>query len=94
MRLLRSLFLVSTALCCPLAHACTVCDSRGGHQLRAGLLNGQFLHTVLLVTAPVPVLAALVLLLHRGMPDLAEREQMESSEKAAPARTIALEFIA
>ncbi len=53
------------------AHACTVCDSPTGRQVRAGLLNGHFLHTLAVVLAPVPVFAAAVGLLHFGMPDLA-----------------------
>lgn len=52
------------------ARACTVCDSPNGHALRAGLFNGHFLHTLLLVAAPVPVLIALVAFLYLGMPDL------------------------
>ena len=52
------------------AHACTVCNSPTGHQVRAGLFNGHFLHTSLLVAAPFPIFAALLVLLHFGMPDL------------------------
>lgn len=52
------------------AHACTVCDSQNGHALRAGLFNGHFLHTLLIVAAPVPILVGLVTVLHFGMPDL------------------------
>ncbi len=43
------------------AHACTVCDSRNGQQLRAGLFDGHFVHTALLVGAPVPALLFAVL---------------------------------
>ena len=53
------------------AHACTVCNSPTGRQVRAGLFNGHFLHTLAVVLAPVPVFAATVGLLHLGMPDLA-----------------------
>ncbi len=46
------------------AHACTVCNSRAGHQIRAGIFNGHFLQTCLLVVAPFPLFALAVLLLH------------------------------
>ncbi len=44
-----------------MAHACTVCDSRNGQQLRAGLFDGHFVHTALLVGAPAPALVLAVL---------------------------------
>lgn len=48
---------VLVALVWPVAaQACTVCDSRIGHQVRAGLFNREFLHTFLLVGLPFPVL--------------------------------------
>ncbi len=50
------------------AHACTVCDSGTGRQVRAGLFDGHFLHQFTLVVLPIPVLAALVLLIHFGLP--------------------------
>ena len=72
-----------TALCAALpglaAHACTVCDSRNGHQLRAGLFDGHLLHTGLLIAAPFPVFAALILLLHLGMPDLPELPRQQAA---------------
>ena len=54
------------------AHACAVCDSPTGQQVRAGLFNGHFLHTLLLVTAPFPVFAGVVLGLYVCIPDLPE----------------------
>jgi hypothetical protein len=70
MRLLRPLAALGSALPATMAHACTVCDSPTGHQLRAGLFNGHFLRTLGIVVTPVPVFFVAVLLLHRGMPDL------------------------
>ena len=52
------------------AHACTVCDSANGKALRAGLFNGHFLHTLLLVLAPAPVFALVAVLVHHAMPDI------------------------
>ena len=52
------------------AHACTVCDSVNGRALRAGLFNGHFLHTLLLVLAPAPVFVLVTALVHHAMPDL------------------------
>lgn len=67
---LRLLLTTLSLLAARSAHACTVCDSANGKALRAGLFNGHFLHTLLLVLAPAPVLALGALLLHRLMPDL------------------------
>lgn len=61
------------------AHACTVCDSQNGHALRAGLFNGHFLHTLLLVLAPAPVTAGIVALLHLAMPDLESAGTVEDA---------------
>ena len=49
-------------------HACTVCGSKGGRQLRAGLFDGHFLHHLGIVLLPFPVLAASVVVLHFSMP--------------------------
>lgn len=72
MRLPRYLAAVTAAVPTTVAHACTVCDSANGHQLRAGLFNGHFLHTLGVVAAPVPVLLGAVLLLHRLLPGFPE----------------------
>ena len=69
-RLSRSLFGLAFSLASTAAHACTVCNSRTAHQVRAGIFNGHFLHMLLLIAAPFPVFAAVILLLHFGMPDL------------------------
>lgn len=69
MRLLRSTGVLLAAFASRAAHACTVCDSPNGHQLRATLFNGHFLHTLLLVAAPMPVLLGAVLLLHVLLPE-------------------------
>ena len=52
------------------AHACTVCDSKTGHAVRAGIFDGHFLPHLLLTLSPFPVLAAAVILCHRCMPYL------------------------
>ena len=52
------------------AHACTVCGSANGKALRAGLFDGHFLHTSMLVLAPVPALFAAVVALYFTLPDL------------------------
>ena len=62
MRLPRTIAALCLGLPAWAAHACTVCDSRNGQQLRAGLFDGHFLHTALLVGAPVPALVLAVLL--------------------------------
>jgi hypothetical protein len=68
MRLHRFAFLCVTAMASTAARACTVCNSANGHQLRASLFDGHFLHTMLLVAAPVPVLIIAVLLLRLALP--------------------------
>lgn len=70
-RLLRTLGSFALASSSVAARACTVCDSPTGHQVRAGLFNGHFLQTLLLVAAPFPVMAVAVWLLHMSLPDLA-----------------------
>jgi hypothetical protein len=77
---IRTLAALASLLPHAAAHACTVCDSRNGQQLRAGLFNGDFLHTLLLVAAPVPVFAAVLLLVHFGMPDLSLAESQADLE--------------
>lgn len=80
MPILRRTLLRSSALLASLpAQACTVCDSRNGHALRAGLFNGHFLHTLWLVLAPVPVFVLVVALVHFGMPDLDRAEDPHAS---------------
>ncbi len=66
----RALVLLVASARCTLAHACTVCGSPNGHAVRAGLFNGHFLHTFVLVLLPFPILAVTVLLLGRVLPDL------------------------
>ena len=74
MRFRRLAAAVSVLLPSWTAHACTVCDSTTGKQLRAGLFDGHFGHTLLLVIAPVPVLVVAVLLIHFGLPGIAVEE--------------------
>lgn len=52
------------------ARACTVCHSTGGRALRAALFDGHFLHTMLLVMAPVPVLILAAVALPLVLPDI------------------------
>ncbi len=72
MRLTRLVGPSCVALCSWSAHACTLCDSRNGQQLRAGLFDGHFLSTLLFIAAPVPVFVGAVMILHLAMPDLSE----------------------
>ncbi len=61
------------------AHACTVCDSPNGQALRAGLFNGHFLHTLLLVMAPVPILLAAAVVSSFFLPDLQPAEPVSDT---------------
>jgi len=52
------------------AHACTVCDSATAHSVRAGIFNGHFLSTLLLVMLPGIVLTAAAPLVALVVPPL------------------------
>ncbi len=52
------------------AHACTVCDSKTGRAVRAGIFDGHFLQHLLLTLLPFPVLAAAVVLCRCAVPYL------------------------
>lgn len=58
------------------AHACTVCGSETGRQVRAGIFDGHFLHHLWAVALPFPILAIAVALIHFGMPDLRKDEAL------------------
>ena len=81
---LRKRLAVSLLLCATAskAQACTVCSSPNGVALRAALFHGHFLHTLLLVFAPVPVFVVAIALLHLAMPDI--------SPAAPPSGTLAM----
>ena len=79
-RFLRNLSTATLAFGAVTAHACTVCNSRTGHQVRAGLFNGHFLQTCLLVLAPFPLLAAVVGLLHWAMSRVESTEDRFSKQ--------------
>ena len=71
------------------AGACTVCNSTAGHQVRAGIFDGHFLHTAAIVGAPIPVFAAALFLLHVLMPNLPSARsavQFGKLREAEPAR--------
>ncbi len=82
-RSLRHLPTVTLAFGTVAAHACTVCNSRTGHQVRAGLFNGHFLQTCLLVLAPFPLLAASVGLLHWALSRIEAREGQAAQQTVA-----------
>ena len=46
------------------AHACPICDSPTGQQVRAGIFDGRFGLTWLEVVAPFPILLAILAALH------------------------------
>ncbi len=94
MRLARVLAATGGLLWTWTAHACTVCDSATGKQLRAGLFNGHFAHTLLLVAAPMPVLVGAVFLLHATMPDLGEDLDVRAAEVGPTAELPGSELLA
>ena len=50
------------------AHACVTCDSATACQVRRGLFDAHFAHTLLITTAPVPVLLAAAMLIFYRFP--------------------------
>lgn len=52
------------------AHACTVCDSSTGKQVRTGLFNSHFAGTLAMVSLPAVLLCFAVVAVYLGMPDL------------------------
>jgi hypothetical protein len=68
------------------AHACTVCDSTTGRQVRAGLFNGHFTRTVGLVALPSVLLCVAVAGVYFGMPDL-EGATAEEQARDVPVLT-------
>ncbi len=57
-----------------LAHACTVCGSSSGARVRAGLFDGHFGQTLLMVALPFPIFAVVLRLLPLGIPEVFEAD--------------------
>ena len=57
-----------------MAHACTVCGSGTGERVRAGLFDGHFGWTLLMVALPFPVFAVVLGLLPWVIPEVLEAE--------------------
>ena len=68
------------------ACACTVCDSATGQQVRAGILDGRFMHTLMLTALPFPILAIACVLIYLAMPDM--QELSANPQSAAPAQNL------
>ena len=66
--LLPATLLLAVVFITPAAEACTVCHSRAGSLLRAGLFAGHFFPTLGLVLLPCPVLVLAILLIHFAVP--------------------------
>ena len=50
------------------AVACVTCNSQTACQVRHGIFDHRFLHTLLVTSAPFPVLAGCVALVYFGFP--------------------------
>jgi hypothetical protein len=87
----RTLSFVGVFVATGAAHACTVCDSQNGQALRAGLFDGHFAQTMLLVAAPIPVLVAAVALLYLLMPDLPEGDEACAARLSLPGAEMLME---
>lgn len=48
--------------------ACPLCDTGTGEQVRAGILDGNFVSTLVTVLLPFPILLGVVAMIHFGLP--------------------------
>ncbi len=81
-------YCVLAPLVCKVAEAgaCTVCDSAVGQQVRAGILDGRFMHMLMLTALPFPILAIASVLIFMTMPDI--EELSANPQSAAPAQNL------
>ncbi len=91
MRSSRVLTTASVLLTSCMAHACTVCGTSTGRQVRAGIFDGHFLHTLLLVALPFPAFALAVAAVHLGMPELDTKVRSASAHTPLPPEGTAIE---
>ena len=49
--------------------ACPVCDGETGQQVRAGIMDENFIGTIVAVLLPFPILLACVAMIHFGWPN-------------------------
>ncbi|WP_439629110.1 hypothetical protein [Gemmata sp.] len=82
---IRLAFVAAAALACTApAAACPLCDTATGERVRAATLSADFGANLLLVLLPFPVLAALVALVHFGLPAApSERTEAPDSNPGA-----------
>ncbi len=74
-------------LLAPVARACTVCHSRVGDAVRAGIFDGHFLHTAAVTAAPFPIFLGVGLWLRFKLPLAAELPVTEELIGAEGLRT-------
>ena len=70
---LRDFVVLTFLFRCAHLHACTVCDSQAGHQLRSQLFNGHFFRTLGYIGLPWGVLCVAVLALRFALPEFASK---------------------
>ena len=59
------------------ALACTICDTPGGEQVRAGVFDENFWPTLAGVAAPFPILLLGLAVYHFGLPDFIRRRRTD-----------------
>jgi hypothetical protein len=59
---------LALAVWIPPVSACPLCESETGQQVREGIFNDDFGVNLLVTLLPFPVLIAIVVLLHYGLP--------------------------
>ena len=57
-----------------MAHACTVCGSGTGERVRAGLFDGHFGRTLMVVALPFPIFGVALRLLPWVIPEMLEAD--------------------
>lgn len=76
----RSMLLLPIILfCCARISACPVCSTSRGAEVRSGIFNADFIPTMGMVLAPVPIFIVVVLLLHFGLPWRKERSDARAT---------------
>lgn len=60
-------------------HACPICDTGTGQQVRAGIFDENFWGTFIAVIAPFPVLLLVIATYHFGFPGLRNRSAPAST---------------
>ncbi len=77
----RPIVAAAAVLAAAPAAACPFCESEVGAQVHAGIFNAEFVENLLLVLLPFPILLALLVAVHFGLPWQGARARRASLER-------------